>query len=279
MLAISVIICTWNRAGLLDETLTSLAAADVPPDLHWEVVVVDNNSTDDTRAVVERRARDFPAALRYLFEPRQGKSWAMNTGLASSRFPIVAFADDDVRVSPRWLTAIASAFREDPEIAYVGGPVDPLWEAPCPPWFAEAGKVLWGTIAILDYGKSKRVFIATNHNHKFGPEHQHSFIQWEGLNGAARISMGVNLDYPAGKPDTAEYAERGSDSPRWRSVPVTGNNFPDAFMGTMGALQCFAEGSVSTLPSHFEDAFQTMALVEALYRSSDLPGEPIPLDE
>ena len=135
------------------------------------------------------------------------------------------------------------------------------------------------TIAILDYGNSKRVFIATNHNHKFGPEHQHSFIQWEGLNGAARISMGVNLDYPAGKPDTAEYAERGSDSPRWRSVPVTGNNFPDAFMGTMGALQCFAEGSVSTLPSHFEDAFQTMALVEALYRSSDLPGEPIPLDE
>jgi hypothetical protein len=65
---------------------------------------------------------------------------------------------------------------------------------------------------------------------------------------------GLNLDYPSGKPDTAE---RGSDSPRWRSVPVSGNNFPDAFMGTMGALQCFAEGSISTLSSHFEDAFQT----------------------
>ncbi len=134
------------------------------------------------------------------------------------------------------------------------------------------------TIAILDYGNSKRVFVATNHNHNFGPEHQHSFVQWEGLNGAARITMGVNLDYPTGKPDTAEYAERGSDSPRWRSVPVSGNNFPDAFMGTMGALQCFAEGSVSTLPSHFEDAFQTMALVEALYRSSELPGEPLSTD-
>ncbi len=135
------------------------------------------------------------------------------------------------------------------------------------------------TIAILDYGDSKRVFIATNHNHNFGPEHQHSFVQWEGLNGAARITMGVNLDYPAGKPDTAEYADRGSDSPRWRSLPVSGNNFPDAFMGTMGALQCFAEGSVSTLPSHFEDAFQTMALVEALYHSSERSGEPLPLDE
>jgi predicted dehydrogenase len=134
------------------------------------------------------------------------------------------------------------------------------------------------TIAILDYGNSKRVFVATNHNHNFGPEHQQSFVQWEGPNGAARITMGVNLDYPTGKPDTAEYAQRGSDSPRWRSVPVSGNNFPDAFMGTMGALQCFAEGSVSTLPSHFEDAFQTMALVEALYRSSELPGEPLSLD-
>jgi predicted dehydrogenase len=134
------------------------------------------------------------------------------------------------------------------------------------------------TIAILDYDNSKRVFVATNHNHDFGPEHQHSFVQWEGLNGAARITMGVNLDYPSGKPDTAEYAVRGSSSPRWRTVPVSGNNFPDAFMGTMGALQCFAEGSSSTLPSHFEDAFQTMALVEALYRSSELPGEPLPLD-
>jgi predicted dehydrogenase len=134
------------------------------------------------------------------------------------------------------------------------------------------------TIAILDYGNAKRVFVATNHNHNFGSEHQHSFVQWEGLNGAARITMGLNLDYPTGKPDTAEYAERGADTSRWRSVPVRGNNFPDAFMGTMGALQCFAEGSVSTLPSHFEDAFQTMALVEALYRASDRPGEPLPLD-
>jgi predicted dehydrogenase len=136
------------------------------------------------------------------------------------------------------------------------------------------------TVAILDYGDSKRVFVATNHNHNFGPEHQHSFVQWEGLRGAARITMGVNLDYPTGKPDTADYAERGSTtSPRWHSLPLGGNNFPDAFMGTMGALQSFAEGSASTLPTHFEDAFQTMALVEALYRSSERPGEPLAIDE
>lgn len=135
------------------------------------------------------------------------------------------------------------------------------------------------TIAILNYGNGKRVFVATNHHHNFGPEHQHSFVQWEGLEGAARITMGVNLNYPAGKPDSLEYVPRLSNTSSWRQLPISGNNFPDAFIGTMGALQAFAEGSASTLPSHFEDAFHTMALVEALYRSSERPGEALPLEE
>lgn len=131
------------------------------------------------------------------------------------------------------------------------------------------------TAAVLDYGQSTQVLVTANHGHNFGPAHQHSFVQWEGLIGAARITMGVNLDYPAGRPDTLEYAELGNSSSSWRSLPVSGNNFPDAFMGTMGALQAFAEGSTTTLPSHVEDAYQTMALVEALYRSSEKGGEAI----
>jgi predicted dehydrogenase len=135
------------------------------------------------------------------------------------------------------------------------------------------------TIAILDYGDNKRVFVATNHHHCFGPEHHHSFVQWEGMEGAARIRMGLNLDYPKGVPDTAEYAASGHQETHWQSLPVSGNNFPDGFMGTMGALQAYAEGSAATLPTHFEDAFHTMALVEALYRSSERSGEPLPLNE
>ncbi|AXC11868.1 Oxidoreductase, Gfo/Idh/MocA family [Acidisarcina polymorpha] len=128
------------------------------------------------------------------------------------------------------------------------------------------------TVAILDYGDAMRVFVATNHNHNFGPEHQHSFVQWEGLKGAARMTMGLNLDYPTGKPDSASFAKRGANQEQWQSIPITGNNFPDGFMGTMGALQAFVEGSASTLPTHFEDAYQTMALVEALYESSESGG-------
>ncbi len=124
------------------------------------------------------------------------------------------------------------------------------------------------TIAILDYGDSVRVFVATNHSHEFGPAHQHSYAQWEGTAGAARMTMGVYLDYPGGRPDTVEYARRGS-SDAWTRLPISGEYFPDGFMGPMAALQCYMEGSAKTLPSHYEDAYQTMQLVEALYRSSE----------
>jgi GT2 family glycosyltransferase len=155
---LTVLICTWNRARLLGETLDSLAAMRVPDGLQWNVLVVDNNSTDETSTVVHDRARAFPVRLDYAFEPRQGKSWAMNTGLAASTSPIVGLVDDDINVSADWLVAVVTAFQEDPRVAYLGGRVDPIWEAPCPSWFEDTGKALWGTLAILDYGDQSFVF-------------------------------------------------------------------------------------------------------------------------
>jgi predicted dehydrogenase len=131
------------------------------------------------------------------------------------------------------------------------------------------------TSMVLDYGEWKRVFVATNHGHDFA-ESQCSFIQWEGTGGAMRIEMGVNLNYPEGKPDSLAYAERGPGE-GWKSVPVSGNWFPDAFVGSMGALQAFVEGSVSELPIGFESAYETMALVEAAYRSSERGGVALEL--
>ena len=128
------------------------------------------------------------------------------------------------------------------------------------------------TSMVLDYGEWKRVFIVTNHGHDFGPEMQCSFVQWEGTGGAIRMEMGVNLDYPTGKPDTLAYAQRGSGA-GWTSVPVDGNWFPDAFAGSMGALQAYVEGSLGELPIGFESAYETMALVEAAYRSSERRAE------
>ncbi|HZQ43648.1 MAG TPA: Gfo/Idh/MocA family oxidoreductase [Acidobacteriaceae bacterium] len=128
---------------------------------------------------------------------------------------------------------------------------------------------------LLNYGDLTRVFVATNHGHDF-PETQRSFIQWEGTGGAIRMGIGVNLDYPKGKPDTLAYALRG-DSSGWHKIPLSGNWFPDAFFGSMGALQAHLEGTLPDLPISAESAYQTMALVEAAYRSNAHPGEPIEL--
>jgi glycosyltransferase involved in cell wall biosynthesis len=155
---VSVLICTWNRATRLHETLEWLARVSVPSGLRWEVVVIDNNSSDDTSAVVRSFMQSFPTTVHYVFEQRQGKSRAMNAGIRTASAPILAFADDDVRVYRGWLHAIVDAFRRHPEVGYCGGPVDPIWESPCPPWFAATGQMLWGTLAILDYGAEPFVF-------------------------------------------------------------------------------------------------------------------------
>jgi len=153
MTDITVLIATYNRAALLGETLDVLAQSDPPRARSWDVVVIDNNSRDNTRQVVESRQADYPVPLRYLFEARPGRSAALNTAHRTTTAPLLLYTDDDVQVAPRWLALGAEALAEG--WAYVGGPVDPLWEAPRPAWLDAS---LYGTIAILDYGTSRFAF-------------------------------------------------------------------------------------------------------------------------
>ena len=153
MTDVTVLIATYNRATLLGETLDVLAQADRPGARTWEVVVVDNNSRDRTREVVQSRQSSFPVPLRYLFEGKPGRSAALNAAHRATTAPLILYTDDDVQVAPRWLATGAEALAEGWD--YVGGPVDPLWEAPRPEWL---DRTLHGTIAILDYGTSRFVF-------------------------------------------------------------------------------------------------------------------------
>jgi glucosyl-dolichyl phosphate glucuronosyltransferase len=156
---VAVLIATYNRAALLGETLDVLAASQVPAHLQhltWEVVVVDNNSTDATRATVEARQAGYPVPLRYLFEPKPGRSAALNTAIAATAAPLLLCTDDDVRVDPGWLAAGWEALAGGAD--YAGGPVAPLWEVPPPRWLDLTRTDLWGTIAILDYGRHRFFF-------------------------------------------------------------------------------------------------------------------------
>jgi predicted dehydrogenase len=153
-------------------------------------------------------------------------------------------------------------------------------------WFGNPKKVLAKTsrnpmtpalaatrsVIILEYDDWKRVSISANHAHLYA-ETQRSQVTWEGTEGALEAVMGVNLDYPRGKPDRLRYARRGGD---WETVPTEGNWFPEAFMGSMGSLQAYVCGASTELPTRVSDALDTMRTVEAAYISSQLDGQPLP---
>lgn len=119
---ISAIICTHNRSGYLRAAIASLLGQTYG---NYEIIVVDNASTDDTRAVVEAYLPH--AKLTYLYEGALGLSIARNRGAAIARGEILAYLDDDAEASPQWLVALAAAFAEHPRAAIAGGPVSLLW--------------------------------------------------------------------------------------------------------------------------------------------------------
>ena len=139
----SVIVCTYNRSASLQLTLNALQVQSVKDDIDWEVLVVDNNSTDDTRSVVERFAATFPR-VRYSREPRQGLSFARNHGIASARGKILLFTDDDVRPEADWVQRIVDGMTQSGCDA-CGGYIAPVWEVQPPSWLTER---FYGFLAI-----------------------------------------------------------------------------------------------------------------------------------
>jgi predicted dehydrogenase len=140
---------------------------------------------------------------------------------------------------------------------------------------AAAGLAATRSSVILDYGDDVRCCLSIHHHHAHGPRHQASELRLEGTSGAAVARMGVNLDYPRGRPDELEYACAGAD---WREVALQGSWFPDAFRGPMCNLQRHLAGEDARLWTSVEDAWRTMALVEACYRSDEQGGTPLPAD-
>jgi predicted dehydrogenase len=129
------------------------------------------------------------------------------------------------------------------------------------------------TTAILDYGDRVRCALSINHDHKFGRRHQACDFRVTGTEGAAYLKLGVNLNYPEGEPDVLEIYPKGGEG--WVPVPLDGGWFPDAFTGRMANLQRYASDEDTELVSSVEDAWNTMALVEAAYASSAAPATPL----
>jgi glucosyl-dolichyl phosphate glucuronosyltransferase len=155
---LNVIIPTFNRAPLLRRTLESLRVARPAGGLEVLVTVVDNNSTDGTKETVAELQPGFPVPLEYLFEPRQGKSQALNTAIARADADLIAVLDDDEEVAPDWFVELERVFAERwDELDFVGGKVSPRWESEPPAWVTPR---VPGVIGWRDFGDEEWAYTA-----------------------------------------------------------------------------------------------------------------------
>jgi glycosyltransferase involved in cell wall biosynthesis len=154
---LDVVIPTHNRALMLRRTLDSLLAALPDDDLSVRVTVVDNNSTDDTHSTVQSYAPAFGGTLTYMFESRQGRSFALNAGITSTSGDLIGMIDDDEQIDPNWYRTIRSQFARA-DIDFIGGPYVPNWGADPPNWLP---RNCLGAIGVVDGGSQVRSYDAS----------------------------------------------------------------------------------------------------------------------
>lgn len=163
--AVSVLICTYNRAHSLRGALGALQHQDLDPGLSLELIVVDNNSTDHTRAVVHDIAQTARWPVRYLIESQQGKSYALNRGVREATGTLIAICDDDQVPDRGWLRALWHGYQAFDADA-VGGPIRPRWAVPPPAWLLDPR--LQAHIGLLDRGERPLVAVTGDTNFLHG---------------------------------------------------------------------------------------------------------------
>jgi len=151
---IDIILPTFNRAALLERTLDSVFCAERPDTLDVHVIVVDNGSTDTTRAMVHAHLNRFEGRLHYLFEPAPGKPHALNAGIAAAEGDLIGLIDDDEEIASDWLRVIWREFTAEPDLDFIGGKCLPRWGAARPDWL---GSQYLGVIGWVDPGPVRQV--------------------------------------------------------------------------------------------------------------------------
>ena len=148
---VTVIVCTYNRCQSLAKALQSVALSTLPESVEWEVLVVNNNSRDQTAEVVADFRRRYPGRFRYLYEPQAGKSFALNTAIREARGSVLAFIDDDVTVEPTWLQNLTVALYNSKWVG-CGGCILPQWTCSPPAWLPLKDRYALAPLAVFDPG-------------------------------------------------------------------------------------------------------------------------------
>jgi len=156
---ISVIISTYNRCYCLSELFHSLLLQKYDGSFDYEIIVVDNNSIDNTKEIINSFTKDNPR-IRYIFEPKQGISNARNAGINNAKGEVLAFIDDDVLIDEDWLSNIAR-FSSACDFDAAGGKVEPIYPANTPQWIKDYKDILNGPIPCHDQGENVKLYDKT----------------------------------------------------------------------------------------------------------------------
>jgi glycosyltransferase involved in cell wall biosynthesis len=148
---ISVCLCTWNRQRLLANTLAHFQQLTIPVNVDWELVIVDNASSDETPQVIERYAESLP--IKSFVETTPGHCAARNKAVASMTGDFVLWTDDDVEVHTDWLKHYSTAFARQHSNDFWGGPIEARFESPKPDWIEDNWDILSGCFAVRDIGR------------------------------------------------------------------------------------------------------------------------------
>ncbi len=148
----TIAICTWNGATTLPATLESISKMKREDAFEWEIVIVDNNSTDETQAVCQSYVGRLP--IRVVLETKQGHSFSRNCAIDNAKGEFIAWTDDDVIVDENWLSVYDSAVDEFPAASFWGGPIKPYFQHEVPKWVHENWDVCGGVFAEREQGEA-----------------------------------------------------------------------------------------------------------------------------
>lgn len=152
---VDIAICTWNRASLLSRTLESIAKLNVPADVQLTVMVIDNQSTDETQSVIKAFTDSNVGKTHKVFsaiEPQQGHTFARNRAIEASQSDLILWTDDDVLVDPDWVAKYVEAADRQPSVSFWGSHIEPLFTGGKPEWIADNWESLSGCFAARDLG-------------------------------------------------------------------------------------------------------------------------------
>jgi glycosyltransferase involved in cell wall biosynthesis len=151
MKKISVIVCTYNRCRTLEKALRDIAKQSLPGSVEWEVLIVDNNSSDQTREIAEQFCHQYPGRFRYVFESQPGQTFARNAGIREAKGDILVFTDDDIAAEPTWVQNLTAPLQEGPW-AGAGGRILPEWPCTPPKWLPRRSQYSLSAIVVFDLG-------------------------------------------------------------------------------------------------------------------------------